>query len=44
MSSWASLDPKLKDKITAIFDEGMRNLKAFPGELLHDFKHRLGRD
>ena len=33
-----------KDEIAAIFDESVRSLKAFSGELLHDFKHRLGRD
>ena len=35
---------KPKDKITAIFDESMRSPKAFSGELLHNFKHRLGCD
>ena len=33
---------KLKDKIAAIFDESARGLKAFSGELLHNFKHCLG--
>jgi len=33
-----------KDEIAAIIGESVRSLKAFSGELLHDFKHRLGRD
>ena len=44
MSSWTSLDAKLKDKIAAIFDESLWSLKAFSGKLLHDFKHHLGCD
>ena len=32
-----------KDEIAAIFDESVRSLKAFSGELLHDFKHHLSR-
>ena len=34
---------ELKDKIAAIFDESMRSLEAFSGELLHEFRHRLSR-
>ena len=32
-----------KDKIAARFDESMRSLEAFSGELLHKFRHRLSR-
>ena len=30
-----------KDKIAAIFEKIVRSTKAFSGELLHDFRHRL---
>ena len=33
-----------KDEIAAIVEEGVRSLKAFSDELLHDFRHRMGRD
>ena len=35
---------KLKDEIAAIFDGSMWSPKAFSGELLRNFKHRLGCD
>ena len=37
-------EAKPKDKIAAIFDKSVRSLKASSGELLHNFRHRLGRD
>ena len=35
---------ELKEKIMAIFNESVKSLKAFSGELLHGFKHCLGHD
>ena len=32
-----------KDEIAAIFEEIVRSTKAFSGELLHAFRHRMSR-